>query len=192
MPADVSHEWLRYERIAVIGAGGSGKSRLARILGDRLGIEVVHLDRLYWRPGWQRASDEEFQRTHASLVARPRWIIDGNYAGTLDARLAAADAVVFFDFPAWRCVRGAVRRRCEYRRTPRPDVAGDCPERLRLRFLLWLLTFRRHTRPRVVAAIDNARRHAAVYELRSPQAVRRLVERVPFAAPAAPGRQAVR
>jgi hypothetical protein len=39
-------------RVAIIGCGGAGKSTLAQALGACLGIEVVHLDRLYWRPGW--------------------------------------------------------------------------------------------------------------------------------------------
>ena len=39
-------------RIAIIGAGGAGKSTLARQLGEVLGIEVIHLDALFWKPGW--------------------------------------------------------------------------------------------------------------------------------------------
>jgi len=39
-------------RIAVIGSPGAGKSTLARKLGQALGLEVHHLDRLYWQPGW--------------------------------------------------------------------------------------------------------------------------------------------
>ena len=41
-------------RALVIGSGGAGKSTLARELGARAGLPVVHLDRLYWRPGWTK------------------------------------------------------------------------------------------------------------------------------------------
>ena len=41
------------KRIAVIGAGGAGKPRLARTLGQALGLPVVHLDAHYYGPGWQ-------------------------------------------------------------------------------------------------------------------------------------------
>ena len=40
------------KKILVIGSGGSGKSTFSRRLGEKLGLPVVHLDQLYWRPGW--------------------------------------------------------------------------------------------------------------------------------------------
>ncbi|HJP33228.1 MAG: AAA family ATPase [Candidatus Latescibacteria bacterium] len=49
-------------RVVIIGPGGAGKSTLARQLGERLGIEVVHLDRVFWRPGWVRVPREEQQQ----------------------------------------------------------------------------------------------------------------------------------
>ena len=41
------------QRVAIIGTGGAGKSTLARRMGERLGIEVIHLDHLFWQPGWE-------------------------------------------------------------------------------------------------------------------------------------------
>jgi adenylate kinase family enzyme len=54
------------ERIAIVGCGGSGKSRPARVLGARLGITPVHLDALYYDKDWQPLDQETFaslQRT---------------------------------------------------------------------------------------------------------------------------------
>ena len=47
------------ERIVIIGCGGAGKSTLARQLGKKLNIPVVHLDKLWWKPGWVESSREE-------------------------------------------------------------------------------------------------------------------------------------
>ena len=38
------------KRIMIIGGAGSGKSSLARALGDITGLPVVHIDTLYWQP----------------------------------------------------------------------------------------------------------------------------------------------
>lgn len=38
------------KKIVLIGSGGSGKSTLARQLGEKLKINVYHLDKLFWQP----------------------------------------------------------------------------------------------------------------------------------------------
>ena len=48
------------ERIMIIGCGGSGKSTLARQLGQKLNMPVVHLDQLWWLPGWVERDRESF------------------------------------------------------------------------------------------------------------------------------------
>ena len=47
------------ERILIIGCGGAGKSTLARQLGERTGLPVVHLDQLFWHPGWVESTKDE-------------------------------------------------------------------------------------------------------------------------------------
>jgi adenylate kinase family enzyme len=41
------------QRVSIVGPGGAGKTTIALEIGCRLGIPVVHLDRLYWQPGWR-------------------------------------------------------------------------------------------------------------------------------------------
>ncbi|MDP2124712.1 MAG: topology modulation protein, partial [Parvibaculum sp.] len=48
------------QRILVIGCSGGGKSTLARALGEKLALPVVHLDVLFWKPGWVESSYDEF------------------------------------------------------------------------------------------------------------------------------------
>ncbi len=71
------------DRIAIVGCGGSGKSKLARELGQLLGITPVHLDGVYYDRDWQPLDQEQFAARQHELVSAPRWIIDGNYASTL-------------------------------------------------------------------------------------------------------------
>jgi len=37
----------------ILGSSGSGKSTLAKQMSGVLGLPAIHLDGLYWKPGWQ-------------------------------------------------------------------------------------------------------------------------------------------
>lgn len=102
------------QRIILIGSGGSGKSTLARQIGAVLSLPVIHLDALFWQPGWVETPRPEWEALQRELVARDRWVIDGNYGHTLDIRLAAADTVIFMDMPRLVCAWGAIKRRIMY------------------------------------------------------------------------------
>ncbi len=92
-------------KILIIGIPGSGKSTFANKLGKVLEREVIHLDKLYRKPGWVVAfAKDEWVELIRDLVAKERWIIDGNYTNTLDIRLAAADTVVFLNFNKFLCL----------------------------------------------------------------------------------------
>lgn len=91
------------ERVVVIGCAGSGKSTLARQLASQTGLPLVERDALGQEgsPGYMSAI--------AAMAAQPRWILDGPpyYADALV--YAAADTVVFLDYPKalvlWRVLR---------------------------------------------------------------------------------------
>src|SRR5438045_7642835 len=96
----------------MIGAGGAGKSMLARALGAATDLPVVHLDRMYWRPGWVEPPKAEFEAALASVLAEPRWIVDGNYAKYARAPGARMrrDRVAYLDLPRVVCLACAIER----------------------------------------------------------------------------------
>jgi adenylate kinase family enzyme len=161
-------------RVAVLGSGGAGKSTLARVLGERLGLEVVHLDQLFWRPGWNPMPSDEWRAVVAGVVERDVWITDGNYGSTLDLRLAAADTVVFLDFPRRVTIPGIVRR--TWRHRGQAVQAPGCPERWDWAFVRWVWNYRRDSRPRALAAIAAHAPDADVVMLRSRADVRRWLD----------------
>jgi adenylate kinase family enzyme len=149
------------ERIAIIGCGGSGKSSLARELGRRLDLPVIHLDRIFWKSGWVESVPEEFDPKVGAIAATDRWIIDGNYSRTYHLRLPRADTIVWLDLPRHICLWRVMRRAfLSFGRT-RADMAQGCPERVDPTFLRWVWEFPTKHRPRLeerlAANAGNAR-----------------------------------
>ncbi len=105
MPEDINAN-----RILVIGCPGSGKSTFARKLRAATGLPLYYLDMIFHRPDRSTASREEFDSALSEILAKDRWIIDGNYLRTLPLRLRACDLVFFFDLPVDICISGAASR----------------------------------------------------------------------------------
>jgi adenylate kinase family enzyme len=143
------------KKILVIGPGGAGKSTLASQLGELLNIEVLHLDKFYWHPGWIEMPKSEWLKTVEELLSRESWIMDGNYSGTLDIRFQACDTVIFLDMPRTLCLWRVSKRAMMYRNKSRPDMADGCNEKLNLEFLLWIWNYPRRTRPKVVRMLES-------------------------------------
>jgi len=93
-------------RVAIVGTPGAGKSTLARELGARAGLPVIHLDQHAFLPGWQWKSDEEWDRIAPELLAGERWVMDGAFA--MEEAVARADTIVFLDFSRARGYLGSV------------------------------------------------------------------------------------
>lgn len=168
------------KRVLVLGCSGSGKTTISHVLAAHAGLPVIHLDWHYWRPGWTEPSQQEWRAQVAELVRRPEWVMEGNFGGTLPERLAVADTAIVFDMPTWLCLWRVLKRLVlDYGRT-RPDLAEGCPEQLDLKFLLYVLRFRRDHRPRLFAALEGFAGRIVV--LRSRAQVRRFVESLDAAA----------
>lgn len=154
-------------KILVIGSGGAGKSTFANRLGKLLNIEVLHLDKFYWRPGWVETPKSEWQKKVEELLGRDAWIMDGNYSGTLDTRFKACDTAIFLDMARTVCLWRVLKRAIIYRNKRRPDIAEGCPERLTLEFILWIWNYPSRTRPKIVRMFESNHEEKKVVWLRS-------------------------
>lgn len=114
------------ERILIIGCGGAGKSTLARKLGERLNLPVVHLDSIFWLPGWVEMERETFDARVLQELEKPKWIIDGNYNRTLPQRVAHCDTIIYLDFSRFACLYGIFKRLLTNIGKTRPN---RCPEK---------------------------------------------------------------
>ena len=166
------------QRILVIGSGGAGKSTFSPKLGEILGLPVIHLDTLFWKPGWVETPKDEWANRIATEIQRPRWIIDGNFGGTMELRLAACDTVIFLNLSRWVCLWRVLYRRIKYHRKGRPDMTAGCPEQLDLEFLKWVWNYPTAKAPKILERLESLKATAQIYVLRSPREVEAFLEKL--------------
>ena len=137
----------------VMGGPGAGKSTLARLLGDRTGMPVHHMDHIHYSAGWQPRPQAEKLALHDAVVAQDDWIFEGGLSSGYEKRAARADLLVFLDVPLVQRLYRVFRRARRYRGQTRPDMAPGCIERVDPEFLRWMIDNARRIRRRDLALI---------------------------------------
>ncbi len=145
------------KKVVVIGSGGSGKSTFARELGERTGIEVIHLDREYWQPNWEKSPANEWVAKVAEMLKRDSWIMDGNFGGTREMRMQAADTIIFLDLPRRVCLYRIMKRTAKYYGRSRPDMTEGCTERFDWDFIKWVWNYPNRSRSRLLGEFERFR-----------------------------------
>lgn len=159
--------------MVIIGCGGSGKTTVGRKLGELLGVQVTHLDVLFYDEEWNTLPKEKFAAIQEKLVAEPKWIIDGNYNSTLPIRLKRADTVIFLDLPAITCLWGIAQRR--FKHGGGQNDSTGVYDRITWDFTKYVWKYRATMARQVRANIDKHAGHADVHILRSRRAANRFL-----------------
>lgn len=162
-------------RIIVLGAGGAGKTVLARKLGALLGLPVTHLDQLRYRSDWTLVPEDVFVAAQRDLVAGEAWIVDGNSLASLPVRAARADTVIVLDPHPLVCLAGILRRRLRYHGGQHADGVFD---RITAQVIRYVLTWRRRFWPRVMACLNEHADQAVIVHLTSRRAADRYLDQV--------------
>jgi adenylate kinase family enzyme len=146
------------KRIIVIGCPGSGKSTFSRALHEKTGAPLFHLDRMFWKEDGTTVERSVFLERLTDALEKDVWIIDGNYASTMEMRMQACDTVVFLDYSQEVCLDG-VKVRKGKRRSDLPWIEPEDDDR---EFLAFIKSYNTQQRPKVMELL-HAYSHKNIY-----------------------------
>ncbi len=148
----LAYDWMGMQKVIVIGCPGGGKSTFARALRDKTGLPLYCLDMIWHKPDRTTVTREEFDASLREILQKDRYLIDGNYARTLEMRLASCDTAILLDYPLEVCLAG-VEARIGTKREDMPWVEEEFdPE-----FRQWILDFGRDKLPYIYQCLENTR-----------------------------------
>lgn len=166
------------KKILIIGSGGAGKSTLARRLHEATGIELIHLDQIYWLPNWTEPSKNDWIKTNEKLLEKDALIMDGTFGSTLEMRLNECDTVLFLDIPRTVCIYRAVKRLLKYRGENRPDMGAGCVEKFDFEFLKWIWNFPKKDKLRIEKYLEKHTGNVKIIRLKSSREIKNFLSEI--------------
>ncbi len=166
-----------YQRIVVVGATSSGKSTLAERLAQKLNLNYIELDALYWKPGWVGSSEDEFREKVITATGNKGWVVAGNYGVSRDIVWPRAEAVIWLDYH-FLLILGRLLRRIWIRWQTKELLWGTNREPLWIHLKLWSKDFlinwlfqtywkRKRTYPKFFAQPEYS--HLKVFRFKKPR-----------------------
>lgn len=178
LPASLCVININMKKVMIVGCAGAGKSTLSRRLGSLWDLPVVHLDAHFWQSGWVKTPDKLWREKVKKLAMDDSWIVDGNYVNNFDLTVPNAEQIIFLDFPLRICLWRLLKRRIQYHKRTRPDLAAGCEESINYEFYKWVFNYKKQIRPKVLRLINQLGAEKKLLVLQSPKQVTEYLESV--------------
>lgn len=150
----LKHPWFSTMKcILIVGISGTGKSRFAKLLSEKLNLPVVNLDSIFWKENWVEEDETTVEQMIAKEIAKERWIIEGYIEPLSRQRVEAVDTVIYLDYLGYQAARGGLARMLKHSKTPRPEMPKGNVDKLSYKFLKSL--YRRDERSEIERAIKG-------------------------------------
>ena len=139
------------KKVIIIGCPGSGKSTFGRKLKRITGLPLFHLDMMFWNEDKTTVSKAVFIARLREAMSNPEWIIDGNYASTMEMRIRECDTIFYLDYPTDVCIDG-VRSRKGKPRSDLPWIEDDTEDK---EFIDFINRYNSEIRPEVIGLLGK-------------------------------------
>ena len=107
---------------------------------------------MYWNSDGTSVEKTLFSQRLNKVLHEEEWIIDGNYASTMEIRVAMSDTVFFLDYTAEICLDGLKKRKGK-QRSDLPWVEKSDNEDKE--FIEFVKNYNIESRPKVLEILDK-------------------------------------
>ncbi len=161
---------MTYTKIAILGITGAGKTTFSRMVQEKTGLPLFHMDALFWRGKWQEVSEQEYLQSHEEILKNnERWIIEGWINPNMADRLKQADLIIYLDYPGWRVAFRYITRYFRHRKVARPELPKESVETFKFRRLF--ISLFRGERPDIERSLTFAGDTSKIVRLKSPREI---------------------
>ena len=119
----------------VLVCGRPGKTTLAKAIAQKHRLNLIEIDWIYHKSGWNERSDEEVRLIVERRISESEngWVYDGNGRNIVDMPLAHVDSVILIQIP-WIRTLWTYTKRSIRRSWTGEEIAGGNKETFRLNF----------------------------------------------------------
>ena len=123
------------KKIIVIGTSAVGKSTFSKKLSHKIGIPIVFVDSIMWKPWWSYVGDEEIIKRLDEESKKSEWIIEGFiHKGVRNFIFDRADTIIYLDYHSLISSFRYIKRWLNHYKIARPELEGS-PDKFSFKFL---------------------------------------------------------
>lgn len=157
----------------IIGSPGSGKTSLALKLSEKTKLPIYSLDQIFWKPGWQKVTQEEFISAIQQIRSLPPGIIEGCYPKIIELCLDMTEIVIYLDISRYKCINRMLFRTLTHLGRQRPNAPEGCLERFDKNFFKYIWNFRKNYELKIRQSIEQYKNEVII--LRSSKQITRFL-----------------